>query len=176
MTRMTRKAEISDSAKHKGTTRAHPDNWKIKVKKKNFLRFARRDRRCTPQCIAFGSGHTTPKYLAPALKTRIDYPWHSNVFHTLKDNLPHANPGMLPLPPPGFVTNLLPLTTPDWSLLTQIPPSMKMVGPTTVGCHLSSRLGFSYFSNLSSSGKVSIPSYQDTHSIRCSVSVTEADG
>jgi len=86
------------------------------------------------------------------------------------------NQARFPLPPPGFVTNLLPLTTPDWSLLTQIPPSIKMVGPTTVGCHLSSRLGFSDFSNLSSSKKVSIPYYQDTHSVGCSVSVTEADG
>jgi len=29
---MTLKAEISDSAKHKGTTRAHLDNWQMKVK------------------------------------------------------------------------------------------------------------------------------------------------
>jgi len=85
------------------------------------------------------------------------------------------NQACFPLPPPGFTTNLLPLTTPAWSLLTQLPPSMKMVGPTTVGCHLSSRLGFRHVSNLSSSEKVSTPYYQDTHRIRCSVSVTEAD-
>ena len=34
---------------------------------KNFPRFARRDRRYAPLYTAFGSGRTTPKYLAPAL-------------------------------------------------------------------------------------------------------------
>ena len=57
------------SAKHEGTTRAHPDNWKMKV---NFFfpRFARTDRRYAPLCT---SGRTTPKYLAPALITWLYY-------------------------------------------------------------------------------------------------------
>jgi len=36
--------------------------------KKNFPRFARTDRRYAPLYTAFGSGRTTPKYLAPALE------------------------------------------------------------------------------------------------------------
>jgi len=66
---MTWKAEVSDSAvqaKHDGTTRAHPDNRKMKVKK-NFFRASRGDRHYTPLYTAFGIGHTTLKYLTPAL-------------------------------------------------------------------------------------------------------------
>ena len=54
------------SAKHDGTTRTHPDNWKMKVKK-IFRRFAQRDQHYAPLYTVFGSGHITPKYLVPAL-------------------------------------------------------------------------------------------------------------
>ena len=65
---MTWKAEVSDSAVQSMTvanTRAHP---KVKVKK-NFPRFVWRDGCYAPLYTAFASGRTTPKYLAPALRS-----------------------------------------------------------------------------------------------------------
>ena len=63
---MESRNEWQCSAKHEGTMRAHPDNWKMKVKK-IFPHLARRDRCYTPLCIVFGSGRTTPKYLTLVL-------------------------------------------------------------------------------------------------------------
>ena len=65
---MESRSQWQCSAKHDGTTRAHPDNRKMK--EKNFPRFARRDHRYAPPYTAFGSGRTTLKYLAPALLAR----------------------------------------------------------------------------------------------------------
>jgi len=68
------------SAKHNGTTRAHPDYRKMKAEF-FFPRFALRDRRYTPLYTAFSSGRTTPKYLAPVLLTPSHH--HTLIPHTL---------------------------------------------------------------------------------------------
>ena len=73
---MTWKAEVSDSAVQSTMLLREPiqttEKWRWK--EKFFLRFARRDHPYAPLYTVFGSGHTTPKYLAPALTTASHWP------------------------------------------------------------------------------------------------------
>jgi len=68
---MTWKAEVSDSAVQSATVLREPIQTTENEGEKIFsaLRPARKDHPYAPLalCIAFGSGRTTPKYLAPAL-------------------------------------------------------------------------------------------------------------
>ena len=63
---MTWKAEVSDSAVQSTMVLREPIQTTENEGEKNFPHFARR---YTPLYTAFGSGRTTPKYLAPALSS-----------------------------------------------------------------------------------------------------------
>ena len=62
---MTWKAEVSDSAVQSTTVLQEP--IQTTENEGELFFFARRDRRYTPLYTAFGSGRTTPKYLALVL-------------------------------------------------------------------------------------------------------------
>jgi len=96
--------QLAVRAKHKGGTRANPDDWIMKVKK-FFPRFARTDRHYTPLCTAFRSASPTDTKLLPTALHSISTP-----------------PFNIPRSAPAACRHRLPLTQQSRRMFNNFPP------------------------------------------------------